>query len=713
MAPISLNWSRRRPWRHPSFSIIAFALTVIALTVAYTAWEIHDDWRNTLREADNTTQMAVDALREHTSEAFIDATSPMWSTAQTIRAAGGPQALSDEQVHRILKLQTPPGTPLDRLFLVDTNGDIVASSLQANPPTRRGFRGHPAIASHIKGQTATQILIAPPMQLPTEAIMTESMKQPGNSTWVIPITQAIRDRDGNLQGIVGALFSVDYFKNFYTALGSRRDATIVLMHENGTLLARHPFRPEYLGVTNLAALGVLQEMRARGDLPIVRSKIDNVERLVAWRQVEKLPLMVYVGLSVDDVLAGWRTRVERRAIVASLFSLVVIVLSAMLTRKLAALSDSERRYRVLFESATLGILLLENNIVVDANAEATALFRRLSPEALSGLDAAALLGPEVADRIRTFAARAEETAETEDQFFECKLQARDGSSFWASITLSIFGAGSRHFVLAMLRDVSARKEAEAALQWANQELEDRVADRTAQLAQVNDDLQAFNYSASHDLRAPIRRIRSFIELLEADYEGRIPTEAERIIGRIGANATRMDDLLNNLLHLFSTNQSPLEPKMVDLGDMTRSIIAELASDQPERHYELDVAASLRVWGDEGLLRLALTNLLSNAWKFSAQRDWSRFEVGRRGEAYFVRDNGVGFEDAYKDKIFVAFHRLHTDGEFEGTGIGLAIVKRVVERHGGRIWGESKLGEGATFYFTLGSAETIERLRHTR
>lgn len=711
MAPTLLDRQRRRPWRRPSFSIIAFALTVIAVTVAYTCWEIHDDWRTTLREADKTTQLAADALREHTVEAFLDATSPMWSAAQTIRAEGGPQALSDERAYQILKMQRPPGTPLDRLFLVDKDGNIVASSLQPNPPTRTRFREHPAIATHLKNATGEEILISPPMLLPPDAIVTEDMKGPGNSTWVIPITQAIRDRDGRLLGVIGALFRVDYFKNFYTVLGKRRDATIVLMHRNGVLLARHPFKPEYLGVSNLPALLKLQELRARGELTINRSRFDQVERLVAWREVDALPLTVFVGLSMEDVLSGWHTRVERRAIVALLLSLVVVTLTAMLTRKLAALSDSERRYRVLFESATLGILLLENNVVVDANAEATALFRRGSAEALVGMNASVLLGHEAAQRIQAFAAKAGEPADAED-FFECELRARDSSEFWASITLSAFSAGTRRYILAMLRDVSARKEAEAALHAAKQDLEDRVAHRTAQLAQVNDDLQAFNYSASHDLRAPIRRIRSFIELLESDYEGRLPTEAERIIGRIGANATRMDELLNNLLLLFSTNQSRLEPRMIDLGEMARAILAEIASDQPERRYELELDPDLHVYGDAGLLRLALTNLLSNAWKFSAQRELSVFRVGRSGEAYYVRDNGVGFEDAYKDAIFIAFHRLHTDGEFEGTGIGLAIVKRVVERHGGRIWAEGVPGVGATFYFTLGTPQIIERLRQS-
>lgn len=697
-------------WRRPGFFIGTLSFAAIVVILAFTAWEILDDRHNTLDNANRSAQMAAEALKEHTSEALLDATAPMWSVIELIRAEGGLARLNREQLHQTLKMQVAPGTPLDRLTLLSAEGELLASSVAPTPPGDFRFRHRQSITEHLDGDTGDRVVVGIPTQLSSDSKLLEPMKQPGSSTWVIPVTRALRNRDGRLEGVVVALFRVDYFRHFYSVLGSHRDSIIALSRQDGILLARHPFRAEFLGTSNLAWRQKVDELDAHGEMIIVPSRIDNVERLIARRDVRDLPLTVFVGLSTEEVLGGWRLRAIGRIAAAAIFSLVVLALSLLLMRKLGALTESERRYRVLFDSTTVGILLIDNQTVLDGNREAHTILKAAPGESLSGLDLTMLIGSMPARLIRRYAA-ARQNGDEEESHFEWQMEARDGSLFWASVSLSCFDVGGRQYVLAMLRDISAQKHAESQLQGLNQYLEERVKNRTRQLAQVNADLQAFNYSASHDLRAPIRRIRSFIELLHTEFGDRLDAEGDRVLGRIDVNAARMDEMLNNFMLLFTTNQSNFSPRQVDLGEMARGIITELAADQPQRKYRFDAEPDLLAYGDEGLLRMALTNLLGNAWKFTAQNEVAHISIGRSAMGFFVRDDGVGFDPEHADKLFTAFHRLHAESEFEGTGIGLAIVKRVIERHGGRVWAQAAPGNGATFFFSLATAEVIDRMMH--
>ena len=700
----------RPSWRRPDLFIIALAFTVIALSVAFTTWEIRADYSNTLAEANRTAHMAAEGLKEHTAEAVLAATSPMWSAAQSIREQGGLKALSRERLHRVLKMQVAPDTPLDRLTILSAAGELLASSERPVPPGDFRFRKRQSIAEHLEGDTGDRLIVGVPTQLTPDSPLREAMQQQGSSTWVMPVTRALRGKDGKLEGVIVALFRSDYFRNFYDVLSQHRDASIALTRSDGIHLARHPFYPEFVGTDNRAVRDILFAQQARNELPIVHSRIDNMQRLFAWRHVDNLPLTVYVGLSIEDLLQDWRTRFVRRVAATVVFSLLVLALCFVLMRKLGALSVSEQRYRVLFDSSTIGILLVQNNIIANCNKEAQTLFKTDANEPLIGADLSKVLGETQAQLVLNFAARANPDNFPETTRSEWQLEACDGSVFWANVSLSVFDLRGKRYVLMMVADLSERKRTQAQLQALNQELEGRVKSRTEQLAQINSDLQAFNYSASHDLRAPIRRIRSFVELIQTEHTREFSEEVARLLARVDANATRMDEMLDNLLLLFTTNQSPLNPVELDLGEMARSILADLASDQPERRYELRLPAqSMQLYGDEGLLRLALTNLLSNAWKFTRKNEVSHFTIGRTLNGFYLRDDGVGFDTTHAEKLFTAFHRLHPDSEFQGTGIGLAIVKRVIERHGGRVWAQSVPGMGATFFFTIGSVETIDRL----
>lgn len=235
-------------------------------------------------------------------------------------------------------------------------------------------------------------------------------------------------------------------------------------------------------------------------------------------------------------------------------------------------------------------------------------------------------------------------------------------------------------------------------------LEARVRDRTAQLEAANKELETFSYSVSHDLRAPLRSIDGFSLALEEDLDKTLDEDSRANLARIRSAVGRMNGLIDDMLALAKVSRGEMRDLPVDLSELSRAVIDELRAQAPARKVDVKIADGLVVKGDPSLLRAVLDNLLGNAFKFTSRRDEAVIEVGRAdkdGEAvYFVRDNGAGFDMSFAKRLFGPFQRLHTDAEFPGTGIGLATVQRIIHRHGGRIWPESKPGEGTTFSFTL-------------
>ena len=287
----------------------------------------------------------------------------------------------------------------------------------------------------------------------------------------------------------------------------------------------------------------------------------------------------------------------------------------------------------------------------------------------------------------------------------------DGPHTYITVKYPITDADGRPYaVCGISTDITVTKRAEQHVRTMITELETRVRERTAELEATTRELDAFSYSVSHDLRAPLRRIASFSEILIEDHAAQLDSTGLDYLKRVRAATERMSDLIDALLSLSRASRTELQRRPVNLGVLARDILADLSSADPERDVET-VIEDLPATGDTQLLTVLLQNLLSNAWKFTAGRAPARIHVGSTGtddsRTYFVADNGAGFDTRYAAKLFVPFQRLHSGEEFQGTGIGLAIVARIIARHGGRAWAESAPGEGATFYFTLSPADSSQ------
>ena len=248
--------------------------------------------------------------------------------------------------------------------------------------------------------------------------------------------------------------------------------------------------------------------------------------------------------------------------------------------------------------------------------------------------------------------------------------------------------------------VLQREQAEIQVRKLNDELEMRVRQRTAELSAANRELEAFAYSVSHDLRAPLRGIDGWSMALLEDFHDKLNDEGREYLTQVRKETQRMSELIDDILELSRITRSELRREPVDMSQMAQTLLNQITSRDQGRKADIVVQPDLRAVGDPHLLRQVLENLLSNAWKFTKNCDMARIEFGMYQNAFFVKDNGAGFDMAYANKLFSPFQRLHRVSEFPGTGVGLAIVQRVVRRHGGDVWADSKVNEGATFVFTL-------------
>jgi PAS domain S-box-containing protein len=488
-----------------------------------------------------------------------------------------------------------------------------------------------------------------------------------------------------------------------------KDGILILDINTGRITDVNPFLVELLGFSHSEILGrTVGELSPFKDIESNQAMLERLQT-TGFVRYEDLPLQARDGrkMAVEFVSNVYQDG-AKKVIQCNIRDITARKEAEMASHWLAAIVESS-------DDAIIGKDL--RGIVTSWNAGAEREFGYAASEMI-GQSITRLIPPERQQEEVKILGQVGQGKSV--RHFETARLRKDGSTFDVSVTVSAIKDSAGKIVGAskVVRDITIRKKAEETIHRLNAELEQRVIQRTAQLEAANDELEAFSYSVSHDLRAPLRAMDGFAQAVLEDYGPQLPEEGQRYLQTIREGAQRMGALIDDLLTFSRLSRLPLNRRAVDTAELVRSAIEELKSPHEGREIDIRVGELPPCDGDPALLKQVWLNLLSNAFKYTRQREPAVIEVGYMREpvsapedgetrkekdesVYFVRDNGTGFDMRYAGKLFGVFQRLHRAEEFEGTGVGLAIVNRIIHRHGGRIWAEAAVDRGATFYFTLG------------
>jgi len=512
------------------------------------------------------------------------------------------------------------------------------------------------------------------------------------------VSKPIADHKGHLRAIVTIALDLAHLQKLFAAVDFDKRGLIGLRRiEDGRLVVRWPDAPE---AVNQPVRTPIEDRIREGKREGVEryvARTDGIERLFAFRTIGDYPFRIGAAVAVDDYLADWRRTAAVSIAVAVLMLAVFGLMAWRIDAELRRRKASEERFRALtslssdwyWEQDADFRLTLMSSDMVERTGFVTADYFGKKRWDLPALN----LSEEDWGRHRAQLERHEPFRD-----FEMRRPDRDGQPFWVSVSGEPVFDDDGHFTgyRGVGHNITEQKLAEDLL-------ERRVAERTAELQAVNRQLESFSYSVSHDLRAPLRAITGFIEVF-LESAAPVLTEQQRgLLDRVSKNAEKMNVLIEELLTFSRMTRVSIEVTPFPLRGLVDEVVQELRPAYPRATVQVGELPVIKA--DRAMLRQVFVNLIGNALKFSRGTEQPQVAIGCTGTGkardYFVRDNGAGFDMLYADKLFGVFQRLHRSEDFEGTGVGLAIVRQIIERHGGRVWAHSAPGEGATFSFTLG------------
>ncbi|MBE7939192.1 MULTISPECIES: PAS domain S-box protein [Ramlibacter] len=686
-----LKQSRRGRERFLALLTGILLAAVIGVTVLDT-WRDHDA---VLQDSDTRSAAELQALESAWSATLRDAANATISAALLLEDPQLLPAHSDEAVlHEQLRRELWDATGAARLLYTDGVGGVLASSADF-PVRRRGLRA------------GTQVGIAVAHLGERELLLGFAEPSAVDGEFVLPLWCEVR---GAVPGYVRAELRLPQLAQ---ALGPAssvyRGTTVILDPATGRALLRLPANPR---VREL----VLARTGPTGSAE-VRSAVDGVLRVFSWRVMAGSGLIIARGLDKSALLAPVWTRARSRALVALVLAgglvLLVVLLARYLRRLDGAMLDAarfERRYATAMEASSIGIVLMDvQGRWLHANPAMCTLLGYSLQELLAMPSELHTPEPVRANRRALLQQLASGTLERIEETRQ--ILRKDGSEAWLHIRASLMreAPDAPPLILSHVEDVTQQRADREALQALNQDLEHRVQQRTRELSIANADLEAFSYSAAHDLRSPLGRLVSYADLLSSEL-AHAPERTRRWVEAVRRQAQDMNAIIESLLALARISRAELHPVRIGLHEKFTRMVAEWGhGPQAGQEVTWRIGSLPEARGDRALLRTAIANLLDNALKYSSQVAQPVIEIGAFEPAEpgmvgcYVRDNGAGFDMAHAAGLFKPFKRMHTVSEFPGSGIGLAIVHRAITRLGGRVWAEAAVDRGATFFFTLPAA----------
>jgi PAS domain S-box-containing protein len=556
-----------------------------------------------------------------------------------------------------------------------------------------------------------------------EAILLDLHRQDpeatGHMNLLVPLTP-----EGSDTRLIGVLdLRIDPRRVFYPLVNrwptpSQSAETVLLRLDGNSALVLNELRLDRLAALTrsipLDQTEVPAVQAVLGHTGIVQGlEYDGIEVLADVRSIPGSPWFLEARVGTQEVFAPLRARVRN---LAALVTVLLLGAGAgtgwiwrqqrerFLRQRFELQRQSEARYRAALDTMLEGAQIIGFDWRYLYLNDSAARYGRMPKEELLGHTVMEKYpGIEVS---QMFADMAECMQFRQPHMGEYHFEYPDGRNAWFEFSIQAVPEGI--FILSL--DITARREADEAMRRVNQVLEQRVAERTAQLQAANLELEAFAYSISHDLRAPLRAIDGFSRILLEEHSGELGDEGMRLLKVVRGSTGQMDQLITDILALSRISRGELKRERIDMAGQARSVFDEVTSPEVRASFELSVDPLPPASVDPALIRQVWINLLSNAVKYSMPAQQRSIQVGGHSEEarliYFVKDKGVGFDPQYADKLYGVFQRLHGAEEFEGTGVGLAIVQRIIRRHGGEVWAEGQTGQGATFYFSLPSDGTV-------